>query len=170
MDMPRIKTVAAGNLELTIVWKTGGRDIIDLAGWIATGGDLLAPLDDPKLFSTAREAEYGAAVAWGSDDSDLLIDAVHLQALAEEQRPFDRRKLTAWQRQAKLSNQEAADFLGVALSTFNSYKAGSTIPTAIGMVCRASGRDPILLQAHFRPRRTGRPRKQAAGTPATLGR
>jgi hypothetical protein len=62
---------------------------------------------------------------------------------------------------AGLSNQEAAEFLRVSLSTWNAYKAGtSTVPAAIGMICRAALRDPILLQAHYRPRKTGRPRKE----------
>lgn len=170
MDMPRIKSVKSGERVLTLSWKTGGRDTIDLTGWIATGGDLLAHLGDPKVFETARIAAYGSAIAWGADDSDLMIDAVHLQALAAEQRPFDGERLIEWQADTDLSNREAADFLGVALSTFNAYKAGASIPAVVGMVCRASRRDPILLQAHYRPRKPGRPRRAQAGASAASAR
>jgi hypothetical protein len=59
----------------------------------------------------------------------------------------------------QLSNNEVADLLSISLSTWNAYKAGdSDIPPLIGMACRAMLRDPVLMQAHYRPRKTGRPR------------
>ena len=62
----------------------------------------------------------------------------------------------------QLSNHEAAALLGIAVSTWNAYKAQGNIPSAVAMLCRAAQRDPIMMQAHFRPRRTaGRPRKVA---------
>ncbi|MDQ3560850.1 MAG: hypothetical protein M3453_17040, partial [Pseudomonadota bacterium] len=118
---------------------------MNLAGWIATGGDILAPLRNPETFNTARVAEHGAAIAWGDPDGDLAIDAVHLQKLAAEQRPFGRAELIDWQKSLRMSNQEAKDFLGVSLSTFNAYKAGSVIPAVVGIACRAAERDPILM-------------------------
>ena len=118
---------------------------------------MLAPLLDPEFFAAARTAEHGAAVTWDDGEGDLAIDAVHLEQLAAEQRPFASSDLAAWQRESGLSNQEAKDLLGVSLSTYNAYKAGNSIPSAIAMVCRAVKRDPILLQAHYKPRRTGRP-------------
>src|SRR5947209_1469838 len=47
----------------------------------------------------------------------------------------------------------------VDLSAWNAYKAGAPIPAVVAMLCRAAQRDPILMQAHYRPRRAGRPRK-----------
>jgi type IV secretory pathway TrbD component len=92
----------------------------------------------------------------------LLIDAVHLEQLALEQRPFGAEEAAEWQRAMQLSNQEAAALLGVAVSTWNAYKAQGNIPAAVAMLCRAARRDPILMHAHFRPRRAaGRPRKTA---------
>lgn len=137
----------------------------DLAGWIATGGELLAALADPKVFATAHVAEWGTAIGWAGDD-DLMIDAEHVCALAREQLPFLSADLLAWQKEAELSNQEAADFLGIALSTWNAYRAGATVPNLVAVVCRAAQRDPLLMQAHYRPRKAGRPRKAAAGEPA----
>ena len=158
---PRIeRVVARGPTTLRIKWRHGPNDNIDLAGWIATGGDILARLNNFELFKKARLADYGAAVAW--DDDDLRIDAVHLEQLAREQRPFGARQAAAWQRTMQLSNHEAAALLGIAVSTWNAYKAQGHIPSAVAMLCRAAQRDPIMMQAHFRPRRTaGRPRKVA---------
>jgi hypothetical protein len=57
-----------------------------------------------------------------------------------------------------LSNNEVADLLDISLSTWNAYKSGSsTIPQVIALACRAMLRDPVIMQAHFRPRKTGRP-------------
>jgi hypothetical protein len=165
-SMPRIAAVAAtGPSALRIKWRDKGRpSAVDLAGWIATGGELLAPLSDPTVFRRAVVADHGAAVAWGDEDSDLRIDAVHLETLAAEQKPFGPREAAAWQSMVDISNHEAAALLGIAPSTWNAYKAGTTpIPSAIAMLCRAIARDPIVMHAHFRPRRApGRPRKSLA--------
>jgi hypothetical protein len=155
-ELPRIAKVKADlPSSLVISWRGGGKSQVDLAGWIAIGGEILAPLRDPALFATARVDEYGADVQWGDDD-DLLIDGRHLRMLADEQRPFGPADIEAWQRAANLSNQEAADFLGIALSTFHAYRKGSSIPTAVQIACRAALRDPMVMQAHFKPRYAGR--------------
>jgi hypothetical protein len=159
--MPRVSAVGAvGGSVIKVKWKDRSSDRIDLSGWIATGNDILAPLREGDIFKNPRVSEYGASVAWGDDD-DLRIDAVHLEQIAAEQRPFGAREAAAWQKAMALSNSEAADLLGISVSTWNAYKAGSSIPGAIAMLCRAARRDPILMQAHYRPRRAGRPRKSA---------
>ena len=134
--------------------------MVNLSGWIATGGDILAPLRDPAMFSRAAIVNYGAAVGW--DDDDLAIDALHLKELAEEQRPFSNNDVRIWQNAVKLSNNEAADLLGVSLSTWNAYKAGAAIPQPVAIALRAALRGPLVMQAHLRPRTAGRPRKAGA--------
>jgi len=159
--LPRIeRVVVRGPTTLRIKWRHGSSDDIDLAGWIATGGDILGPLNNRGNFGKARIADYGAAVAW--DNEDLRIDAVHLEQLAQAQRPFGAKEAAEWQRAMRLSNHEAAALLGIAVSTWNTYKARGNVPSAIAMLCRAARRDPIMMHAHFRPRRAaGRPRKIA---------
>jgi len=157
--LPRIETVTVvGCTTLGVKWRDGSSDRIDLAGWIATGSEILRPLADPDTFRTAQVGGYGGMIYWGDEDGDLAIDALHLQLLAEEQRPFRREDLIRWQAEMGLSNQEAASFLSIGLSTWNGYKAGAPIPVAIAMLCRAARRDPVLMQAHYRPRKSGRPR------------
>lgn len=162
-ELPRIETVKpeAGSV-VRIRWR-GRRasDTVNLAGWIATGGDVLKALRDPAVFARAHVENHGAAVAW--DDGDLAIDAHHLKTLAEEQKPFDKADAIAWQAALELSNNEAATLLGIGVSTWNAYKAGtSPIPAPLAMLCRAMLRDPVLLQAHYRPRIAGRPRREIA--------
>jgi hypothetical protein len=159
-NLPRIAEVHADKAtSLTIDWKGGSRSIVDLAGWIGTGRPVLDALMNPVHFAKAFVAEHGTAVAW-PDDDDLMIDAVHLQLLAEEQQPIE--SAAAWQQAVGLSNQEAAEFLGVSNSAWFAYKAGGSMPAAVSRLCRAAQRDPIILQAHYRPRMTGRPRKNVA--------
>jgi hypothetical protein len=169
-NLPRIERVAVpGPMILRIRWR-GIRtaDLVDLTGWVATAGDVLAPLRDEAAFARARVENYGAAVAW--DDGDLAIDAVHLKKLAEEQKPFGPDDVVVWQKATKLSNNEAASLIGVSLSTWTGYKAGSPIPRPFAMPCRAVLRDPIMMQAHLRPRVAGRPRNKSAATGLGLSR
>lgn len=85
MTLPRIRSLrVAAPAALTVTWVKGGTATVDLAEWIATGGYILAPLQDPRTFQTARVSECGASVEWGDSD-DLSIDAVHLAKLVEEQ-------------------------------------------------------------------------------------
>lgn len=155
--IPRLVAVATEAPAVVVVtWQGGGTDRVDLSGWIAGGGPAFAVLTDPRTFAAAAVADFGGAIQWG--DEDLSIDTVHLEMLAEQQRPFDREDLARWQARHHLSNQEAADLLGVRVSTWHNYKTGATrIPRATQIACRAIDRDSVLLAAHLRPRRPGRP-------------
>ncbi len=161
--MPRIETVMVeGTGMLSIKWRGKARkDSVNLLGWIATGGKILAPLTMPSIFNKASVGNYGAAIVW--DDGDLAIDAQHVLMLAEEQKKFDEHDAKRWQEQVGLSNNEVADLFSLSTSTWSAYKAGAAeIPATIAMLCRAMLRDPVLMQAHYRPRINGRPPKRAA--------
>ena len=85
--MPRILTVGAvAPNVLRVKWKDRSTDRVDLSGWIATGDDILAPLRDSDIFKSPRVSDYGTSIAWGDDESDLRIDALHLEQIAAEQR------------------------------------------------------------------------------------
>jgi len=160
-ELPRVEAVAvSAPTTLRLRWR-GKRvaDTVNLTGWIATGGDILAPLNDPRVFSRAVISNYGTAVTWDDGDGDLSIDALHLSKLAEEQKPFGNHELRYWQDAMRLSNAECADLIGVRLSTWNSYRAKARIPQAVIITLRAATRDPLVVQAHLRPRVAGRPRK-----------
>jgi hypothetical protein len=162
-ELPRIEAVSVTQpATLRLRWR-GRRagDSVDLTGWIATGGPTLAPLREAPVFAKATVGNYGAAVVW--DNGDLAIDAGHLKILADEQKSFDAKAARKWQDELGLSNNETADLLSISLSAWNSYKAGTAlIPASLAMLCRAILHDPIVVQAHLRPRKTGRPRKLAA--------
>ena len=55
---PRIERVAVrGPTTLRIKWRGGPADDIDLAGWIATGGEILGRLRNPDVF--AKRSVHG---------------------------------------------------------------------------------------------------------------
>lgn len=65
-DIPTIhKVKVVGTSTIDVTWDGGDTDRVELARWIATGGDVLAPLLDPKVFKTAHVGKYGAHIAWG---------------------------------------------------------------------------------------------------------
>ena len=122
--MPRIEAVSVeGAGRLSVKWRGKTRkDMVNLLGWIATGGETLAPLKVPTVFSKASIGNHGAAIVW--DDDDLAIDAQHVMLLAHEQKKFDERDAKRWQEQIGLSNNEVADLLSLSTSTWSAYKAG----------------------------------------------
>lgn len=160
IETPRIDKVKIGPHRIVhVTWHHGGSDRADLTGWIETGGPLLAPLLDGAVFATGQPVDHGSAIQWAGGD-DLLIDAAHLLLLARQQKPLNSKELARWQKVMGFSNGEAADLVGVQPSTWSAYRAGtSRIPVAVQIVCRAMTRDPLLVQAYYRPRRSGRPRK-----------
>ena len=63
----------------------------------------------------------------------------------------------AWMRRHELSENAAADVLGIARRTVQGYKAASAVPPLVAVACAPSTPDPALLLALYRPRRAGRP-------------
>ncbi|WP_298369475.1 hypothetical protein [Azospirillum sp.] len=161
-EPPRIDTVTIDGTVLTVGWKDGALEDIDIAGWLARPGPVeFDILKDPDVLARPLVAGWGTVVAW-DDEGDVGIDNVHLRLLAEQQRPFGAEEISGWQSRMGLSNNEAADILNVGKSTFHGYKTGTTIPRTVAIACRAMERDPLLFEAHHRPRpAAGRPPKAA---------
>jgi hypothetical protein len=161
-ELSRIETVAwLGAHQLEIGWKDGHTDRVDLAGWVKTGGEILKPLALVENFKGARVGDYGASVDW-DQDGDLAIDAFHVSQIAQLQRPLAPGEVRDWQERLGLSNNESADFVGVTVSTWKEYRAGASIPEPVQVLCRAAERDPVIVSARLKPRRTGRPAKESA--------
>ena len=153
--LPRIADVQAGKGKiLRIKFKREGWRTVDLEGTISRTR-AFAPLRDPAAFKQVQVIDWGAAIGW---PGDLDLGALTLLTLAEEQKPFKTRDFVRWQEKAGLSNAEAADALGLSLATIKNYRSGSNIPTAVAIACRAMAAEPMTLAAHFRPRKTGRPK------------
>jgi len=129
-------------------WRTA-----NLAGLIARE-TFLKPLSDASLFAQAAVIDWGAGVGW-SDDRDL--SASTLWRISEEQSAFTNADFVRWQASLDLSNQEAADALGLSLRTIKNIRSGVVpVANAVAIACRAMQADRTLLAAHFEPRKPGR--------------
>lgn len=83
MPLPRILAVFPFvPATLVVRWQDGSERRVDIGAWIVAGGPILAPLQDPAVFLTAKVVGHGSAVQWAGPE-DLAIDAVHLQLLAK---------------------------------------------------------------------------------------
>lgn len=161
--MPKLRSAKPGSRPFTLelVWRDGARDTVDLTGVIFRA-KVFVPLRDPDMFARVRVIDYGTAVGWDEDEGDLSYAALSLERLAAEQRPMDADAFVRWQADLRLSNRETADLLGISPSTLHTYRIGARIPKATRIACRAIAADDALMDAHYRPRLPGRPRKQAA--------
>lgn len=160
-DIPRIRRVRLGEADgtLTVDWKGGGHDTVDLGGLIASDR-LFAPLADIFRFSDVEVIDWGIAVSWGGG---IELSGSTFKRLADAQRPMDAAELAAFQQAKGISNSEIADLLGRSLSIVKDYKAGrQPIPLTVAAAVRSMW-DPVIFAAHYRPaRKAGRPRKQNA--------
>ena len=150
-----VKVEAQPGYALRVKFRDGGWREIALEGFLARYKSV-ATLRDAAVFAKAKVIDWGAAAGW---PGDVAIGADTLWRLSQEQSVFGPEEFAAWQERVSLSNQECADVLGVALSTIKGYRReGTTIPDAIAIACRAMESEPMTLAAHFRPRRSGRPK------------
>jgi DNA-binding transcriptional regulator YiaG len=155
-SIPRLASVLAKpGKRLGVAWKDGFKAEIDLSGLVARLA-ALAPLADPALFTAVELVDWNTAVGWAGND-DLTLSSETLRRVAEEQAAFNAADFAAWQEALDLSNQEAADVLGVSLNTIKNYRAGSVIPATTALACRALAHDNVAFMARYRPRRAGRP-------------
>jgi Protein of unknown function (DUF2442) len=152
--LPRLKSVKAlPGRKLKLVWRGGETRLCDLTGLIARSKPL-EPLAGAPIFAKAKLIDWGAGVGW---PGGLDLSAQTLHRISGEQLSFDAASFRAWQASLDLSNQEAADALGLTLGTIKNYRKGNAIPPAVAVACRAMKNDPHIIAAHYRPRKPGRP-------------
>lgn len=156
---PRVKSVAAhGTNTIKVTWKGGGSCTVDLTGLIARV-PAFDKLKDAGIFMRVGVIDWGWAVGWPGG-LDLSADTV--KRMAEEQAQMTGNDLVHWQERLDLTIDETAELLGLSGRTVKNYRRrDASIPSAIGMACRALERDPAAFAAHFRPlrKKAGRPKK-----------
>ncbi len=157
---PRIRSIRPDEKPYTVVvrWTNNRLDTVDLTGLVFRSRHF-TPLRDPAEFRKVRAITYGWAIGW---PNGLDYAAHTLHRLAREQRDMTAEDFAQWQKAEKLSIQEAADVLGVTATTIKNYRRGRAIPKAVQIACRSIAEDKAILDALYRPRRIGRPRKEIA--------
>jgi hypothetical protein len=154
-ELPRIKNLKAEPpYTLHITWQKRGSDRVDMVGVVSRFSPF-APLRDETAFAKVALVDFGTGVEW---PGGLDMSAASLWRLAQEQRAMTGADFVRWQKAHALSNQEAADLLGVALSTVKGYRRRKRpLPKAVQIACRAMDADPTAFYAHFSSRKPGRP-------------
>jgi hypothetical protein len=160
-ELPRLKKVAAGKDDYTlrVTWANNKTDTIDMTGVIFRH-KAFYPLRDPTRFRDVKPIAHNWAIGWG-DGEELDYPSEALERLAIEQRPMTGKDFRNWQMHFKLSIPETAKILGLSDGTVKNYRNRRWVPTTVQIACTAMVMDPIILAAHYRPRKAGRPRKVA---------
>jgi hypothetical protein len=121
-------------LGLRLTFADGATLSIDLAPTIRTHR-ALAALADPALFAAARMDSRGGYVVWIEEDLEMAAD--NLRNLAIEQAGgIGHERLAIWMAEHGLTQERAADAIGISRRMLNCYLAGSRpIPKTVWLAC-----------------------------------
>lgn len=120
--------------SLRLTYQDGQTFKVDLSEWIAHTR-VMKPLADPALFAQARLGDWGTSVVWVEDELELGAD--NLRHLAVEQAGgIGHERLVTWMHEGKLTQERAADAIGVSRRMLNYYLRGvKPIPKTVGLAC-----------------------------------
>lgn len=166
--LPRVKAVIATRQPwtLSVSWRDGTKDRVDLTGLVYRSRHFRAFLDKPAAFRKLRIAPFGSGIEW---ENGLDYGADTLKMMADEQRPLSGADLVAFESGLDLSTAETAALFGLAERTVRAYRRAKRLPQTLALAIRVIRANHTLLAAHYRPigqRRRGRPRKDAAAKAA----
>ena len=156
-DPLRLRAVTAQpNQSLHLVFQDGFEADVGLSDWIANTRGLQA-LADPALFSRARVSEWGSAVEWVTDELDLGAD--NLRNLAVEQAGgIGHERIWVWMHDCGLTQQQAADAVGISRRMLNYYLSGSKpIPKTVWLACKGWQAEQREIRRKSRGHRPVRP-------------
>jgi Protein of unknown function (DUF2442)/Helix-turn-helix domain len=143
MRRPRIeKAEAEDGGGLRILWIDGSTSLIDLSDLI---GRLegLAPLRDPLVFAKARVGDFGWAVVW-TGEIDIGADTLFRLAVEQKALRMDGAALRKWRTTHGLSEQRAANVLGLSLRQYRQLENGAKpVPQTVALAC--SGFDAVSM-------------------------
>jgi hypothetical protein len=143
--------------RLKVTWQDGGEAVVDMTGVVHRQA-YFASLKDEAAFRQVTVIDYGTGIEW-ANGIDYSADSI--EVMAGEQTAMTADQFRAWKREMELSTNEMADIFGFSASTVKAYLAGeSPIPVAVQIACHAMRENRAILDARFRPRVAGRPRKK----------
>lgn len=119
---------------LNLFYADGADFNVDLSDWIKSTS-FLQPLQDQRLFTTARLSEFGRAVEFGNGEIDLAAD--NLRNLAIEQSGgIGHERIWNWMHANNLTLDGAAEVLGISRRMLAYYRNGEkSIPRHIWLAC-----------------------------------
>lgn len=135
---------ALPNQSLHLVFEDGFEADVGLGDWIEHTRGLRA-LADPALFSQAQVGEWGWSVEWIRDELELGAD--NLRNLAIEQAGgIGHERLWVWMHECGLTQQQAADAVGISRRMLNRYLTGQKpVPKTVWLACKGWEAESIGL-------------------------
>ncbi len=107
---------------------------VDLAG-AARAYPALAALKDPALFAAARMDARGGYVVWIDDELEMAADNLRNMAI-EQAGGIGSERLANWMHRHGLTQERAADAIGVSRRMLNYYLSGAkAIPKTVWLAC-----------------------------------
>lgn len=131
----RIRTARAlPGLRMALEFGDGFEAIVDLAMLIEQS-PALRPIVTKATFEKLTVEEFGRSVLWGDEVADLAAD--NLRHLAVEQAGgIGHERLAGWMHANALTQQAAADVLGLSRRMLNYYlSASKPIPKTVWLAC-----------------------------------
>src|SRR5690242_16593833 len=116
-ESPRIQAVSLGDGEfvLNVSWENGSVSRVDLTE-IVYRFTHLRPLRNSKRFETAKVGDWGWEITWG-DDLDIPGEQIWKLARAQAEAMMTPGEFRAWLRRHNLTQENAAELLGVSKRT-----------------------------------------------------
>jgi Protein of unknown function (DUF2442) len=143
MRQPRLKAAKAEEHgRLLVRWIDGSTSLIDLSDLIARlkGLELL---HDPAVFAKLRVGDFGWAAIW-PDDIDIGADTLFRLAVEQRALRMDADALRNWRITNQLSEQRAANVLGLSLRHYRQLESGAKpVPQTVALAC--SGFDAVSM-------------------------
>jgi hypothetical protein len=145
MRQPRIDTAkAVEDRKLLIHWMDGATSLVDLSALIGRFEGLEA-LRDPATFGKARAGDFGWAVAW-TDEVDIGAHTLFRLAVEQKALHMDAAALRRWRTSHELTEQGAANVLGLTVRHFRQLETGAKpVPQTVALAC--SGFDAVSMSA-----------------------
>jgi len=123
------------NTLLRLTYADGQTFTVDIKPLIRRSS-VLAPLQDKAIFSSACIGEWGGCVVFGEDDNlELAADNLRARAI-EQQGNYSHEYLFEWVARHNLTQQQAANALGLSRRMLNYYLSGAKpLPRTIALAC-----------------------------------
>ncbi len=135
LDPLRISAVEVLPMQcLRLYFQDGWLAKVNLSHWISNT-KLFKPLQQEEVFEQARVGDWGTSVVWVEDTVDMGAD--NLRNLAVEQDGgIGHERLVVWMHKHNLTQERAADAIGVSRRMLNYYLSGAkVIPKTVWLAC-----------------------------------
>lgn len=119
---------------LHLEFEDGAEFDVDLSAIIKRYPTLVA-LADPAVFKRAKLGAWGGTVTWGTDELEMAADNLRARAV-EQAGGFSHEDLLQLMHRHKLTQQQAADVLGLSRRMLGYYLSGEkVVPRTVALAC-----------------------------------